>query len=152
MDYKADINTILRALAERIGALNENDAPLFSEVRIACIDGFGRIFDMLPDLSVPAAVIVAGTTEYEEVNASRKINIGVILINSFSCAPEEAEASYGRLEAVCASLTGTVPGQALRLSGCELLLNNFQPLEIDNGSNTAFVIDLTANTSFIMEV
>lgn len=56
-----------------------------------------EILKQLPDLAVPAAVLVAGTTEYE----ARERNIGVILVSSFSCAPEEAQASYGRLEAVC---------------------------------------------------
>jgi len=149
MEYAADINSILSALKTRIEALEKEGVPLFADVRIACIDGFGRIFDMLPDLNVPAAVVVAGTTEYENGGASRKINVGVILISSFSCAPEDAQDCYGRLEAVCASLTGNVPGQAVRIAGSNLFLNNFQPLEIDNGSNTAFVLDLTADTSFI---
>lgn len=111
-----------------------------------------EILKQLPDLAVPAAVLVAGTTEYEDAGASRRINIGVILVSSFSCAPEEARASYGRLEAVCSLLTGDAPGAAVNIGGAHVLLNNFQPLEIDNGTNTAFVLDLTAQTSFKMEV
>ena len=121
MEYTADINTILDALKDRINGLRTaEDEPLFADVRIACIDGFGRLCELLPDLAVPAAVLVAGTTEYEDAGASRRINIGIILVSSFSCA--------------------------------HLLLNTYQPLEIDNGTNTAFVLDLTAQTSFKMEV
>ena len=153
MEYTADINTLLDALKERINGLRTaEEEPLFADVRIACIDGFGRLCELLPDLAVPAAVLVAGTTEYEDAGASRRINIGVILVSSFSCAPEEARASYGRLEAVCSLLTGDAPGAAVNIGGAHVLLNNFQPLEIDNGTNTEFVLDLTAQTSFKMEV
>ena len=114
MEYKATVNSILEALKTRIGELRDAQGELLiPDVRIACIDGFGRIFDMLPDLNVPSAVLVAR---------------------------------------LCSGMTGEVPGRSLSLSGCELILNNVQPLEIDDGTNTAFVLDLTANTSFRMSV
>lgn len=151
MEYQANVNSILEALKTRIeGLCDAQGESLVPDVRIACIDGFGRIFDMLPDLNVPSAVVVAGTTEYEEAGAFRKINVGIILISAFSCAQEDAAKTYDRLERLCSSLTGEIPGRSLRLSGCELILNNVQPLEIDDGTNTAFVLDLTANTSFRM--
>ena len=71
---------------------------------------------------------------------------------SVRCAQEEARKTYDRLERLCSGMTGEVPGRSLSLSGCELILNNVQPLEIDDGTNTAFVLDLTANTSFRMSV
>ena len=153
MEYNATVNSILEALKTRIGELRDAQGELLiPDVRIACIDGFGRIFDMLPDLNVPSAVLVAGTTEYEEAGAIRKINVGIILLSAFSCAQEDVQKTYDRLERLCSGMTGEVPGRSLSLSGCELILNNVQPLEIDDGTNTAFVLDLTANTSFRMSV
>ena len=121
------MNSILEALKTRIGELRDAQGELLiPDVRIACID-----FDMLPDLNVPSAVLVAGTTEYEEAGAIRKINVGIILISAFSCAQEEAQKTYDRLERLCSGMTGEVPGRSLSLSGCELILNNVQPLEIE---------------------
>ena len=54
MEYNATVNSILEALKTRIGELRDAQGELLiPDVRIACIDGFGRIFDMLPDLNVP---------------------------------------------------------------------------------------------------
>ncbi len=144
-----ELNTITGELKELLVSLSKwSGAPLFKEVRVAAISSYGNLFELLPDISIfPAAIVAVGSMSYQENAVIRELDISVIVIDNFRVSATDTMSTYELLDEVSTALTPPQPGGYLKLGKATLLAQEFQVLELDS-MHTAWQFTLKATTSF----
>ncbi len=149
MEYPL-INDSLALIAARLAAMVCDEQPLFKEIRTVVISGYENLFELLPDLTMfPAAVVACGGGEFPHNAAARELEIAVIVIDEFQVTSEQAASGYKLLDQVTGGLTGSRPGTALKLENHHFLMQSFMPLELDS-THTAFKFELKATAGFVI--
>lgn len=145
-----NITDLIRAVCEHLSGLTDaSGCPLFVEVRGAVLSGNANLFGLLPELTLfPVAVVSVGAMVPEHTAAARTLEIQVTVIDEFRVSAGDL-GTYELVDLTGSSLSGSLPGEALRLGGGHLVLERIEPLNLD-GSHTAWCIKINAKTSLIL--